>query len=347
MRARGRYGLQVLEAASLENSDPEGFPVLLKQFLKALAVKNYSERTLLLRQGDLLLFVEWCEARAITRPCEVTKQMLERYQRQLFLMRKKDGKRLSLRTQAARLVSVRFFFRWLTRQNFLLWNPASELELPRAEQVLPRDVLTESEAELVLEQPDLRTPIGLRDRAILEVLYSTGIRRMELCGLGIYDVSAERGVLLVRLGKGKKDRVVPIGERALHWVQKYLDDVRSQLVMPPDEGVLFLTARGEPLAKNHLTDLTADYVKASGVGKRGACHLFRHTAATLMLENGADIRFVQEMLGHASLESTQIYTQVSIKKLQAVHALTHPGAKLVSGAELAKTLGYEEERERT
>jgi integrase/recombinase XerD len=176
--------------------------------------------------------------------------------------------------------------------------------------------------------PDVGDAIGLRDRAILETLYSTGIRRMEVMNLLVYDLDAERGTLMVRQGKGKKDRMVPIGERAIAWIARYVSDARPQLVMPPDEGVLFLTQEGESLSPNRLTQLVRDYVNAAEVGKTGACHLWRHTCATLMLEGGADIRYIQEMLGHVELSTTQIYTQVSIRRLKAVHALTHPSAKL-------------------
>jgi len=129
------------------------------------------------------------------------------------------------------------------------------------------------------------------------------------------------------LGKGKKDRMIPIGERALAWIDKYVTAVRPALVREPDDGALFLTNLNEPFTPNRLTQMVREYVDAAQLGKRGACHLFRHTMATLMLENGADIRFIQQMLGHAELSTTQIYTQVSIRKLKEIHSLTHP-AKL-------------------
>jgi len=137
---------------------------------------------------------------------------------------------------------------------------------------------------------------------------------------------------MIRQGKGKKDRMVPIGARAIAWTEKYLGDVRPQLVVEPDQGVLFLTATGEAFTPNRLTQMVREYVAAAAIGKTGACHLFRHMMATLMLEGGADIRFIQQMLGHAELSTTQIYTQVSIRKLKEIHTATHPGAKLERGA---------------
>jgi integrase/recombinase XerD len=268
--------------------------------LEALRVKNYSERTIENRQSYLTFFIVWCEARSLARPQEVTKPILERYQRHLFHLRKENGKPLTFSAQLQRLTPLRAYFKWLTRQNVLLWNPASELELPRQEKRLPKHVLTIEESEQVLAQPDVRDPMGLRDRAILETLYSTGIRRMEVVNLTVYDLDMERGTLMVRQGKGKKDRMVPIGERAVAWLERYLNDTRPGLVVPPDDATFFLTSSGEPLSPSRLTQLVREYVDAAEIGKRGACHLFRHTMATLMLENGADIRYIQEMLGTRS-----------------------------------------------
>ncbi|MCC7381173.1 MAG: tyrosine-type recombinase/integrase [Deltaproteobacteria bacterium] len=187
--------------------------------------------------------------------------------------------------------------------------------------------LTATGAERVLGEPDIKTPIGLRDRAILETLYSTGIRRSELVHLALYDLDVERGTLMVRHGKGGKDRMVPIGDRAVAWIERYLAE-RSSMVVPPDPGNVFLTLEGKPISEAGLSEKVRAYVEASGIGKKGSCHLMRHTCATLMVEGGADIRFVQELLGHVRLDTTQIYTHVSIRKLKQVHSATHPGAKL-------------------
>jgi integrase/recombinase XerD len=311
-----------------DTDDPSSMAAWLGTYLEWLRVKNYSERTVENRQAYLSFLIEWCAARSVTRPQEVTRPLLERYQRYLFHFRKPNGKPLSFGSQFARLVPVRHFFRWLVRQNALFWNPASDLDLPRMEKRLPKHVLTTAEAEAVLGQPNTVDPFGLRDRAMLETLYSTGMRRMELIGLSVFDLDTERGTVMIRQGKGKKDRMVPIGERAILWIEKYIREARPGLVAGQDEGALFLTQDGERLSRYRLTEIVREYVKAAEIGKSGACHLFRHTMATVMLENGADIRFIQEMLGHAELSTTQIYTQVSIRKLKAVHTLTHPTAKL-------------------
>jgi len=298
------------------------------RYLEHLRVKNYSDSTVTNREVYLRYFVRWCEERSVVRPAEVTKPVLDRYARYLYHHRKENGEPLSIASQHKHLVPVRALFKWLTRSNLILYNPASELELPKLEHRLPKAVLTASEADQVINQPDLEDPLGVRDRAILETFYSTGIRRFELIKLKLYDLDVARGTLMVRQGKGKKDRMIPIGDRATAWIDKYLVEVRSSFAYEPDEGFIFLTNEGKSFTPNRLTQLVRNYVDRADIGKRGACHLFRHTMATLMLEGGADTRFIQEMLGHAKLETTQIYTQVSIRKLKEIHTATHPGARL-------------------
>jgi integrase/recombinase XerD len=187
------------------------------------------------------------------------------------------------------------------------------------ERRLPKHVLSIKEAETVLAQPDLGTATGIRDRAMMETLYSTGMRRMELIGLHLHDVDADRGTVMIRQGKGKKDRMVPIGERALEWIAKYRDDVRPELAIGGDDGTLFLSYLGEAFTPNRLTQLVRDHVNAAKLGKTGACHLFRHTMATLMLENGADIRFIQAMLGPRQPEH-----HADLRPGQHPHAQGHP-----------------------
>ncbi len=307
--------------------DPQGFVVLLEAYLEWMRVKHYSERTIANRRIYVIYFVRWCDERGLTQPAEITPRILDRYQRALFYYRKRDGRPLSVRSQHTRLTCLRAFFKWLAKAHYLLYNPAAELELPPLGTRLPTQVLSAREVEQVLRMPDLSTLVGLRDRAILEVFYATAIRRLELIGLHLYDLDAERGTLTVRQGKGRKDRLVPISERSLGWVDRYLVEVRPRLVREPDEGTLFLTTAAEPLSRHRLSELVRDYISAAEIGKTGSCHLFRHTVATLMLENGADIRFIQQLLGHARLETTQIYTQVSIRQLKAIHAATHPAAR--------------------
>ena len=311
------------------DDDPGSIVSLASRYLDQLRSRHYSETTLEAKGRYLRYFATWCEERGIRRPTEVTLPLVERYQRWLFHYRKpRTGEPLSIHSQRSYLAALRPFFKWLVQQRYLLANPASELVVPRKIKHLPRDILTASEAETVLSQPDLTDPLGLRDRVMLETFYATAMRRVELVALKLHDLDLARGAAMIREGKGGRQRVVPLGERCQAWVEKYLREVRPQLAVEPDGGTVFLNNLGEPFHPNTLTHLVRQYVIASGVGKKGACHLFRHTAATLMLEGGADIRYIQELLGHRDLETTEIYTHVTIDKLQKVHRLTHPGARL-------------------
>lgn len=323
-----------------DTTDPRGLGALGEAFLRTLEERHFSWRTLKNRRYDLAHFIAWLADRDITRPVDVTREILDRYHTHVFHeVRVRDQKPRSPEAQVARIVVVKTFFSWLTRRDYLLANPASELELPKVPQRLPRNVLTVDEAEKVLAQPDVTDTLGIRNRAILEVLYSTGMRRGELIALKLTDIDQVRGTLLVREGKGKKDRMIPIGERALSWVQKYTDESRPSLAAATrssagdDDDTLFLSSWGGPLGDNTVTMMVRGYVNQAGV-KKGACHLFRHTMATQMLEHGADVRFIQAMLGHAQLTTTQIYTKVAILKLKQVHSQTHPaeiGRGIVDG----------------
>jgi integrase/recombinase XerD len=297
----------------------------MEEHLEWLLINNYSQDTADHARWSIADFIRWAELRGLRHPMEVTRPILESYQRYLYYYRKGNGQPLTFRTQHSRLTPVRRWFRWLVRNNHILHNPASDLDLPRMEKRLPRTIFSAEEVERVLLVPDITMPVGLRDRAMLETFYSTGIRRKQL---KLYDVDRERATLTIRQGKGKKDRMIPIGERALAWVEKYLREARPSLAVEPDDATLFLTQYGEPFHPDALSNLARDYIAQANLGKSGSCHTFRHTMATLMLEGGADIRYIQQMLGHADLSTTEIYTHVAIRKLQLIHAATHPGAKL-------------------
>ncbi len=296
----------------------------LMDFLAWSETTGATTATISTRKQSLIVFVRWCVERSLTKPTEITLPILERYQRHLFHYRKSNGEPLGYVSQRSRLIPVKTFFQWLTRSRHILYNPASELQLPRPPKKLPHHVLTLSEVETILAQPDTTTPQGLRDRAMLELLYSTGVRRMELTRLKCYDVDTNAGSVFVREGKGRKDRMIPIGARACAWLTRYLHDVRPLLVVEPDSHTLFLADYGEPINLNAAGHITRRYIEKAGYTFPGACHLFRHAMATHMLENGADIRYIQAMLGHAKLTTTEIYTQVSILKLKEIHTATHP-----------------------
>lgn len=307
-----------------DTQEPESLYFYLLRFIQHCKVINMSKNTIHSREIYLRRFIKWCDERGLIKAQEITRPILERYQRHLFLTRKPDGSPLSVSGQLSYLNAIRALFKWLTRQNYILYNPASDLELPKASKRLPRHVLSAGDAEAILNQPDTNTITGIRDRAVMEVLYSTGMRRNELTNLKTTDIDIERGTILIRHGKGDKDRMIPIGQRAIDWIEKYLNEVRPQLAIGMSENILFLNTYGEELGLTWLSRIVKKYIEQADINKTGSCHLFRHTMATLMLENGADIRYIQAMLGHAKLDTTQIYTQVSIRKLKDIHTATHP-----------------------
>ena len=306
--------------------DPLGHLLLtryLEAHLEALAVGGYSGQTVKARRMILRRFIVWCEERGLSHPADITKAVLERYQRHLYYYRKSDGQPLSLGSQSAALVPLKSWFKWLARENHILYNPASELNVPKVSRQLPRSILSIQDVEALLQEAQPSTPYGLRDRAMLELLYSTGLRRMEITGLSLYDLDVSRQVLFVREGKGRKDRVVPIGDRALAWVERYLLQARPQLIAV-ERQALFVTDYGEPVNMEYVGNRVKRYMKSAGIHRTGSTHLLRHACATHMLEAGADVRVLQALLGHTDLSTTEIYTHVSIEHIKAIHAATHP-----------------------
>ena len=296
-------------------------------YLDHLRIRNYTESTIEGRRYALDAFLRWCCERELIRADAITLPILEGYLRHVHRYRKPNGKPLSNSAQRGRIGAVRELFRWLCRGHHLLYNPASELEMPRKEKSLPEEPLSIGQVEDILGQPDISDLLGVRDRAMMELLYSTGMRRSELTSLELSAVNQERCTAQVRQGKGRKDRLVPVGARALSWLERYLLEVRPLLTVSANETALFLTSYGEAFNPDVLSRKVSKYIKKADIGRNGSCHLFRHSCATHMLEGGADIRFIQQLLGHENLETTQIYTEVSIKQLLEVHARTHP-AKL-------------------
>jgi len=234
---------------------------LLGKYLQNLAVKGFADSTLRVRRVHMEMFLAWCKKSGIVHPLQVTKTTLDGYQGFLFDYRKKNGQPLAMASQHSRLAPLKVWFRWMVRRNYISHDPATELELPRVGYKLPR-VLNKDEAELVLRQPRVEKPLGLRDRALLEVLYSSGLRRMEILKLKLYDLDKNHGLVAVREGKGKRDRIVPIGERALAWLERYLVEVRPLIVGETDEGYVFLSSTGRQFAPNYLSWLVRRYLRA-------------------------------------------------------------------------------------
>jgi integrase/recombinase XerD len=314
-------------ATDLPTGAPGTLAHLATRYLENLAVRNYTADTIEGRKDALKVFLLWAIERDLTEPNAITKLILESYQRHLWRWKKHNGKPLGISTQRSRLGTVKDFFAYLVKSNHIPANPASEIELPRSEKRLPKEPLGLNQIESVIAVPDISDPLGIRDRAMLELFYSAGLRRSELAKLTIEDLNRERQTLQIRQAKHHKDRVVPVGNRALHWLEKYLEESRPKLLIQPNEKALFLSSYGEAFNPDVLSRMVTRFIKKAEIERQGSCHLLRHTCATHMLEGGADIRFIQQLLGHEKLETTAIYTQVSIEQLKAVHSQTHPAEK--------------------
>ena len=314
-------------AADLPTGAPGTLANLAARYLQNLAVRNYTADTIEGRKDALKVFLLWAIERDLTEPNAITKLILESYQRHLWRWKKQNGKPLGISTQRGRLGTVKDFFAYLVKSNHIPANPASELEMPRSEKRLPKEPLGLNQIESVIAVPDISDPLGIRDRAMLELFYSAGLRRSELAKLRLEDLNRERQTLQIRQAKHHKDRVVPVGNRALHWLERYLEESRPKLIIQPNEKALFLTSYGEPFNPDVLSRMVTRFIKKAEIERQGSCHLLRHSCATHMLEGGADIRFIQQLLGHEKLETTAIYTQVSIEQLKAVHSQTHPAEK--------------------
>ena len=298
---------------------------LLGQYEDALAVR-YSERTVEHYLADVRFLLGWLAERGVGLG-DVRSADLEAYQTHLSALRKRDGRPYAAGSQQARLIAMKNFFRFLYRRGDLVHDPAAAVELGRAEDRLPRVVLTEEEARRVVSAPREKTPVMLRDRAILETLYATGLRVSELAALTAYDVDTEERLLRIVMGKGRKDRNVPLTRPAARAIDEYLAMGREALAgTARREGVrlLFLAEKGGKLKRAVAGKIIARWAKKAGIRKHVTCHTFRHSVATQLLRGGADIRHIQALLGHASLKATERYTRVEIGDLKRVVERAHP-----------------------
>jgi len=306
---------------------------LKEKFVEHLKVRGMSETTQEKYPQKLARFLRWLKEKCpeVSSLAEITRDVLSSYQTYLYYAecQRRPGKALAFSTQLGLLVALRSFFHFLLKDGFILYDPASELELPpdRRKKTLPRDIMTKKEVLKVLEEPNLQDVLGIRDRAILEVLYATGIRSTELCNLLLYDIDFEAETLRVTQGKNAKDRVLPLGKMAEEFIQLYLSEARPHLTSDPEEKHLFLSCRGLPLSGVVVHSIVRRYVRSAKLKKKITTHSFRHTCATHLLQGRAPIRHIQEMLGHRSLSTTQLYTRVDLTDLKKVFKRCHPREK--------------------
>ncbi len=297
-----------------------------------MRVRNFSPATNRIRLQAMGMFATWMGDRSVTHAAQVTRPMVETYQQSLTQYVKRDGQPMAISGQYQRMRGVASFFSWCHRRGHIPANPAADLELPRLFKSLPHH-LTADDVDRLLAAADVTDPAGLRDRALMEVLYSTGLRRAELAALRVDDIDPVRGLVRVTRGKGGKDRIVPIGARALEWIDRYTREVRSRWCVDHGDFGLFLVESGARMRPEVMGDRVKRLMKAVGITKPGSCHLFRHTFATHLLEAGCEMRLIQGMLGHAGPEMTARYAQVGARQLAAAHALYHPAASTGTRAE--------------
>lgn len=274
-------------------------------------------------QRHVRRLLSWLDARGVALVDARTPD-LAGYQAELLTVRQKNGRPLSAGHQTNVVKAVKAFFGFLYRRGYALHDPAARLEYPRGERRLPRTILTPEEARRMIEAPDSRTPLGIRDRAILEAFYATGIRVGELVRLQPHDVDTQERLLRVVMGKGRRDRNLPLTRSAAAAIDGYFEKARPRLAARGRSSALFLSARGGSLNR-WLVNLAVHRAAArAGIRKPATCHTFRHSMATHLLRGRADIRHIQALLGHASLATTERYTRVEVQDLRQVLARAHP-----------------------
>jgi len=303
--------------------DPRSFEQALEALLDELRVRWYSKQLHKQVKTVLLRFFSHRRARRVRDLRVVTEAHVIGYARALADTKTKKGTRYTASTQRSYLMTVQRLFRFLERQGVILQDPTLNLVLPSWKR-LPRAVLNQAHARRLVASPDRQTPRGKRDRALLELLYGTAIRVGECERLDLKDLDLARAQLMIRTGKGRKDRIVPVVGRAAAALDVYLREARPELVKNPRETALFITSRGTQLNTKRIQDLVRTNAKAAGIDLRVTPHTLRHGCATHLLQGGADIRHVQKLLGHSNVQTTAIYTHVDTRDLAPVVAKAHP-----------------------
>ena len=301
-------------------------PLAINFYLNDCIARNMTPSTIRLKRQSLERFDSWCLTEKIRSPQEIDLDVMEDYRQFLHHTKKKsDGKPLSINTQYKFLTDLKLFLRRLYCRRIIFNSEFESFEMPRCKKRIPRVVLSPEEVERIFVLPALRNDlIGFRDRAILELFYASAIRREEMARIRIPHIELDKCIMQVVEGKGLKDRRIPISSRVVNLITRYLEEIRPKLANLESEDFLFLTSNGNSLNPDQVGQMVGKYVRRAGINKPGACHLFRHAVATSMLNSGADIRYVQELLGHSDLSTTQIYTYVAIEQLQKVYSATHP-----------------------
>jgi integrase/recombinase XerD len=299
------------------------YAALMEAFLEERRARRYSESALRQVRYVLPRLFDYLRRKRVREIRAVKEEHLVDFGRRLARAKTRYGRPAASSTLVLYLGTLRRFFSFLDRRDLILSNPARHVRFPKVDK-LPRTVLSLREARRLMEAPSAWTTIGQRDRAILELLYGAGVRSGECLRIDLQDLDLARGQLMIRSGKGRKDRVVPVRGRAAAALQTYLREVRPELLLDPQEPALFLSRAGRRLEKVTLGDLIRNHALRAGIIKPVSPHVLRHSCATHLLKGGADVRHVQALLGHARLETTAVYTRVEISDLRAVVDRRHP-----------------------
>jgi integrase/recombinase XerD len=292
-------------------------------YLNHLKLLGCSYYTIRAAKYGLARFVRFLQAEQLGDIEDLNHDIVAEYQQELYFCLTAKGKPLTLRSQSQLLSTVKGFTRYLKEQDYLVNDPSEAIRMPKKPKRLPKVILTEKEIHKLLTAPDMRTSSGWRNRIVLEILYDTAIRRAEIASIRLADFDLNAGYILIH-GKGDKQRVVPVSARVCELIQTYVLMIRPKFISGDDPGYLILNRWGRKMNENGIWAVVKRCARLAGIKKNVTTHTFRHTCATHMLKNGAPVRHIQEMLGHESLESTQIYTRVTINDLKQIHAKFHP-----------------------
>ena len=335
----------------MSNTTP-GFEALKAGFLEHMTLRNVSPLTVRLNDLSLRIFIAYAAREGVSDAGQVDGALFERYKSYLSVtcLSQKKGTPLCASTVAERLATAQRWFAWMKKTGVLFFNPTMDVQLPRRERRLPTGVLSPEEITKVMAQPDLRRPLGYRDRTIMEVLYATGARASELIALRVGDMDLRKKIARVQYGKGGKERFVPLSTPCCRFLERYIERVRPQIIEDvrpcgsnwkkkagTGADLLFLSIYGGPFTRKWLSEMMKDYLVKAGITRRVfPVHGFRHSVATHLIENGMDVRYVQALLGHESINTTAIYTHVERKTLHKLLDKFHPRARAGETVQLFK-----------
>lgn len=296
----------------------------IRQYLNAMNAMGRSPHTMKGARSALKELNHFLQHLDVNDIEHLDHDTLIHYREELAWRLTPKGTPLTPRSQSELLGHLRAFCRWLVDNDLLVGDPTAKIPNPKKPHQLPKAILEPKEIQKILKQPDMSTATGYRDKVILDVLYSTAIRREEVANIKLQDLDTDSGYLIVREGKGCKDRVVPLGENVCQLIDIYLIGIRPDWINGDNDHHLFLNRWGQGMSPMAIWCVVKKYAKAAKLKKPVSTHTFRHSCATHMLHNGAPIRHIQEMLGHVSLETTQVYTRITINELKKIHRQYHP-----------------------